>query len=203
MVLDVILKLNDHVEQDHYLGQIAELIGVSIEALRSKMGQKGASPALKRNKAGSITTPQQELEMRKVQEQFLAITLLKPKLRTQLEEITEAMFLGESAKAIWQFLQSNPDFNGDPKTAQQLKKDHDYVKILTLQYEALYKDLDEVELAYQTNRLKVRLIELFIKQQKTQLAEQLRTADEATTERLLTEVKRLDKILQSTMENLS
>lgn len=199
VLLGVISKLDDRVEQDHYLSRIAETIGVSVDALNSKMKQKTDKPALKRNKVVAADTGKQEQEISKAQDQLLAITLLRPKFRKHLEHVHEKMLIGDPAKAVWRFMDRHPDFSGDAKTAQELKSAHDYVKILTLQYEALYKDLDEVELAYQTSRLKVRLIELFIKQQKTNLAEHLRGADEATTGQLLKEVERLDRILQSTL----
>lgn len=71
----------------------------------------------------------------------------------------------------------------------------DYAKILVLQREELYGNVETLELGYEVNRLQARLIEQYIKQRKQQLTAQLDGADEETMRRILTEVKELDTLL--------
>jgi hypothetical protein len=76
----------------------------------------------------------------------------------------------------------------------------EYAKILVLQYEELYGDLDIIELRYEAARLQTRLIENYVKTSKQKLTEQLSAADEATTARILNQVKQLDGLLKQAKE---
>jgi len=87
---------------------------------------------------------------------------------------------------------------GAPRPSSEpasLSKIAEYVTILTLQYEELYSGLEFTELRYEATRLQTRLVEQFVKTQKQNLAAELRDADETASQTLLTEVKRLDALL--------
>src|SRR6185312_194417 len=70
----------------------------------------------------------------------------------------------------------------------------DYVKMMVLQYEQLYQDLEETELGYEANRLTSRIVETYVRTQKQTLASQLAGADEDRTTSLLERVKQLDSL---------
>ena len=71
----------------------------------------------------------------------------------------------------------------------------DYVKMLVLQYEQLYQDLEDTELGYEANRLTTRIVETYVRTQKQTLASHLANADERQTTALLEQVKQLDSLL--------
>ncbi len=76
----------------------------------------------------------------------------------------------------------------------------DYVKMLMLQYEALYQNLDETELDYESKRLQDRLITKYVKQQKDLLSIAMQKADAIEIQKLLNQAKNLDILLNQTKE---
>lgn len=197
LMLAVIEKLTDLVEQDHYVGKIAELIGVSKEALLAKMKQDYASQKkiLRPSKNVSRLIDQQLVERTKLQDHLLALTLLRPELRQYIEPVTAEMLPGEPAKIVLEFLEQNPDYNVSTPD-KRLQSVNDYIKILILQYEELYSDLEAIELHYEASRLQAQLIQQYVKIRKQELANQLIASDEAKTSSLLEEARQLDKLLK-------
>jgi len=78
---------------------------------------------------------------------------------------------------------------------KELKPVAEYVKIIVLQYDELYRGLELTELQYEAARLQARLVEQYVKTKKQALAAQMHQADEATTTALLGEVRELDALL--------
>jgi DNA primase len=198
VLLPVVKGLNDPVEQDHYLGVIADKLETNKEALTAKMAQSGSTlPQRLKQRRQAIELPSRtEVEITKQQDQLLCLALLRPELRTYLDMLTPEMFGAEQSRTLLQFLQTHPDFAGagDSKTAA-LRPLETYVKILSVQYEELYQGLELTELRYEAARLQARLIETYIKNQKQILSAKLRDADEADAQHLLIQVKDLDAIL--------
>jgi len=201
---DVILKvvggLTDPVEQEHYLLQISELIGVSLAALQAKL--QGKTPDVRRKKterSQQIFDKTALVETIKVQDHLLSLLFRQPKLRDILDRLEPDMFISGQASELVVFLKTNPGFSGTDN-AKELQSLAEYAKILLLQYEELYGDLDVIELRYEAARLQARLIEQYVKTKKQKLTEQLSEADEDTTEQLLQQVKQLDMLLKRAKE---
>lgn len=196
VTLAVVRQLPDAVEQEHFLGKIAGIIGVSKEALQSKLRSDSGGSVRKRSKAiqqPSNTQPQDT----KLEDHFLALMLLQPALRTYLDPLTQDMFFRENAKKVYNFLLQNPGFAGDPKEASLLRDISDYVKILGLQFEELYQGIELLELRNEAARLQTRVIEQYVKTKKRPLIEAMREADEPERTRLLSEAKALDELLKN------
>jgi DNA primase len=199
VIMTVVRGLADKVEQDHYIQRLADILYVSREALLTKL--QPAQPAhLKRRLKTSDPLDKTVVEMGKTQDHFLALVLLQPKLRDFLEPITEGMLYSLPAQQLLQFLRDNADFAGDVSTALALEPVADYVKILLLQYEALYQDLEILELRYEAARLQTRLIEQYVKKQKNEISSELKAANEADTSTLLAKAKQLDILLKQLKE---
>jgi DNA primase len=199
VTLAVIRSLNDSVEQDHYMEHIAQLIGVSREALLTKLNQKeaAAKPKLKRPSAELQIPNQVIIDYTKTQNHLLSLLLKQPGQRGILKYLSDDMLLGDDPKALYAFLVKHPDFAGDPATAAKLQPQGDYVKILLLQYEELYDTVEPAELHYEAARLQAKLIEQYVKMQKQGLVHQLQTANEAETNELLEKAKQLDHLLKT------
>jgi DNA primase len=199
IVLRVVRQLPDQVEQDHYIGVIAKRSGVSREALERKLAGGGSEDrrTLKRSKVEPEKPDKNIIERTKTQNHLMALTLMQPALRHYLKPITYDMLLDDSAHQLLRFLQDNPQFSGDPKTAEALRDIADYVKILSLQYEELYQGLELLELRNEAARLQVRLIEQYVKTKKQPLIEAMREAhDETEATKLLEQAKELDQLLK-------
>ncbi len=144
VLLPVVRTLTDAVEQDHYMVAIAKAIGVSREALDTKLevGGKAEQRPLKRAKFAPAPIDRKAVEELKAQDHFLALTLLQPKSRQYLDMMTTDMLFREEAQSLLEFLQKHPDFSGEPATAKELREVADYVRIISLQYEELYHGLE-------------------------------------------------------------
>jgi hypothetical protein len=66
----------------------------------------------------------------------------------------------------------------------------------------LFQDLDEHEARYEANRLRVRLIGMYVKNKKAAITAAFQTADEETTQKLLARAKALDNLLKTSQENI-
>ena len=196
VLLPLVQRLTDSVEQDHYMNAIAAAINVSREALGSKLAtMPGDKSVHKRQYVTPEPLDPKSIEYNKIQDHLLAIMLMQPSLRTQLPLMTSDMMLRPEAQQLLTFLKANPGFSGP--TDRRLKEVGDYVKILGLEYEELYQDVEQVEMELEMARLLSRLVEAYVKHQKQKLSASLETATEVQTASLLEQVKQLDALLKS------
>lgn len=202
IILPVVGKLNDSVEQDHYITKMADLLKISKEALISKVDtiDSKRTTKLKQQKNNPKPLDKNEVEHIKNQDQLLAIALINSKMRIYINPITKEMLIGENAPVVLNFLKTNSDFQGDPLMEKALNNILDYVKMLMLQYEALYQNLDETELDYESKRLQDRLITKYVKLQKDLLSTAMQSADADEIQKLLNQAKNLDILLNQTKE---
>ncbi|HSX23507.1 MAG TPA: hypothetical protein VLE74_00175, partial [Candidatus Saccharimonadales bacterium] len=184
-----------------YVQKLAKITGVRIEALDTKLSGDNAPKRL-RQKSGtrSVQADQIQLEWAKTQDHLLALALMRPDLRDQLELLDPEMLPQDTARTLMEYLQAHPEFDGNLNKAPLLQDIADYVKIVALQYEALFIDLDEHEARYTANRLRIRLIMMFVQAKKAQIAEALHTSDEETSQKLLARAKTLDALLKTSQE---
>lgn len=207
VLLPIVHSLQDSVEQDHYLTDIASIIGISKEALVAKMHKTEASVKRPLKRRKTEVSPEQldkaAIESIKVQDHLLGLALLHPPLREHLRLLQSHMLITHVARDLFVFLQTHPDFSGTAAELKELNQTkpevqslQDYVNILVLQYEELYQGLELIELQYEAARLQARLVEQYVKTEKQKLAIKLEDADEPTTRTLLEQVKQLDLLLK-------
>jgi DNA primase len=213
VLLPVVRGLADAVERDHYLNLIAKTINVSREALEQKFqktaGMNGSNgpdaPARRRRlKVEPAKLNKQAVENQKTQDNFLSLMLMRLTLREFLDLVTPDMLYTDNGRALLDFLQKNPDFDGknSPKALDAVQSLLDYVKIEALLYEELYQGLELNELHDEAARLQARLVEHFVKSQKMKLAEQLETANPAATLDLLGQSKTYDALLHQVLHQM-
>lgn len=200
VILKVVRGLSDPVEQEHYVSEVSHKIGVSREALLTKLQGSKATTTRKRPTPSPKPLDKVTIETVKAQDHFLSLMLRQPKLRDYLQVLDVDMFATGDAKQLFDFLHTYPDFAGS-EDAHELQSLVDYAKILVFQYEELYSDRDIVELRYEAARLQARLIKQYVRNQKQKLTEQLQDADEAATAVLLGRAKELDALLNLAKES--
>jgi len=211
VLLPIIRKLQDSVEQDHYMEAVAKVLGVSRDALDRKLIQQpGRDPVPARKSI--VATPAQvnraSVDYQKTQDHMLALLLLHPTLRDKVTLLTEDMFVAGQAKYLFRYLRKYPAYIGDASDIveglqeKQVQSFQDYAKILVLQHEELYGniDMESIELRYEITRLQARLIEQYIKHEKQNLMLQLGQADQEMTRPLLVRVKELDTLLNKAQQ---
>ncbi len=201
IILKVVSELQDPVEKDHYMSEVAQLIGVSPDALQAKLTQTAAAaPRPKPLKKLKVTPAQLDAifqERQRVQNRLLSMALMHPKVRIiALEPLEEIMMLDDQAIHLLRFLKDHPQFTGDTNQAETLRPIADYVKILSLHYEELYQGLESIELHNEVARLQAHLIESYVKIQKEYLRQKYLTATDEEMKQLLEEDIRLNQLLK-------
>ncbi len=186
-VLKIIARLQDPVEQDHYLQLLSKKIDIGIDALHKKLNTSKA-PVAKRLKQSHAVTDDKSLQERiKLEQHMLAIVYARPGLRGVLAGLPEDIFLQDGAKQLQTLLLEsglNQPAPGD------LNNIADYVKMLLLLSEELYQKPDEAELHYQLEHLLSRLVTEYVKNKKNVLLQNLEDDDTAALEKL----KHLDEL---------
>lgn len=201
IILAVVKTLPDSVEQDHYVKQIAKLIDISPEALRSKLGQqKTFSTPLKRIKTQPMIQAE-DIDRIKAQNQLLAICLIMPETRPVLDVVIAEMLPETHAQKLLVTLKKHSSKN--TLEISKLKDLSEYAKILILLYEETYQGLDALELHYEAARLQSRLVAKYVKIQKDIIASSLRETKGADATELLKKAKKLDVLLNSNKETIN
>ena len=192
-LLPTIRRLRDPVEQEHYLKEIAKLTDTSLEAIRQKFSAApSVQPLFRRPKIEKEAIDVVAVEHQRLQDHFLAMLLLQPKLRWLVKDLKADYFTDAPKQTILEFIRDNPDFKGDPKTANKLHEVSDYVKILSLQFEEIYAQLDFSDLEEQAVSLTRRIIDRYVTAEKEKLAVQMRGTDDE--KKLKTLVKKADAL---------
>jgi DNA primase len=193
-LLPTIRRLSDAVEKEHYLKVIAERTDTSFEAIKAKLDTQPSElvPRLKKPRASFSSLDLAEVEHRRLQDHFLAMLLMQPKLRELSADCNEKYFSADGPRELLKFIKDNPDFNGDPKLATPLQQIGDYVKIITLQFEELYQNMSLDDLREQAINLRRRLIDRYVKIQKHKLAQAMQAA--GTEEEIKVLVQKADKL---------
>jgi len=110
VILNVVRGLDDQVEQEHYLEKVGKLIGVSRDALLSKLKQDPQATRLKPKKTDNKPLDKTSLEMIKIENHLLALALLQPKLREYLTDVKPQMLAEEQAIKLLEFLLAHAEF---------------------------------------------------------------------------------------------
>ncbi len=198
-LLGTIRRLRDPIEQEHYLKKIAKLTDTSLEAVQAKFATSSTPQTiLKRARVNQESIDTVQLEYQRLQDHFLAMILMQPKLRPLIKDYKLEFFSDGPARQVFKFLKANPDFKGDPKIAEQLQANGDYVKIIMLQFEELYQDLPPSDLEEQAAQLKHRLIDRYVKIQKHKLAIAMeRAKDDNELNSLMQKADKLNELIHS------
>ncbi len=213
ILLKVIRELSDSVEQEHYVMVLSELIGVSAEALRTKLDKNApALVPLRKNTVKPAATDVVERELLKTQNHFLAIMLMQPGLRMYLKVITEEIVPQTAAKKLLILLKENPKITyeelmnkisnegGVQERNLTANSVRDFAQIVVLLYEELYQSLELVDLRYEAAQLQARLIRQYVKSKKVEIANKMRA--EGETSELLDEARQLDRMLHEIKEKV-
>lgn len=201
-VLPVVRTVDNEIEKNHYVQHIAKLLQIDVESVKLWLTSKPLSQQtrLKNTKKPSENDDNVSLEARKIGDRLLSLALLLPSMRGYLNELTEHMFAGDESRALFLFLSDHPDSSELSKDVKGLIEIKDYVKIVTLQFEELYSSVDSLELQYEAARLRSRLVELFVKDQKKQIVHSMENANDAATRDYLVLARDLDQLLKRTKE---
>lgn len=182
--LQVINKLTDAVEREHYLQVLAGETGISEGALKEKLSTIGKTDesAKKPLKAVKVerTLPDDNQGLSHIYEDSLmALLVAYPTVRDAARNLSAEVLRGEARQQLLGYLQANPNRMIGEDVPEDLQQIETYVKIVLLTAETRYGEWSDQDRYIEAARL-VRYIQNEIaKQNKKMLEEQLREAEAA------------------------
>ncbi len=195
---DVMLRnirlLQDPVEQNHHMKQVADKIGVHVDALQEKYSE-GQRPTRLKKTVTKESDESQHAHQRAV-DHLLSICLHHVRMREYLQDIKLEMISSNDAQTLYTFLREHPDYAGSPTEIKDLHNIVDYVKIATLIHDELYTGLAAYELRQEAARLQSRVIEDYVKAKKQEIAESLQTASDSESRKLIIKDRKLNSLLK-------
>jgi DNA primase len=198
VMITVIRQLTDSVEQDHFVRKIAKILSVAPEALTSKLNETSAQRTTrKQNTRQPVEIDKYALDLKKIQDKIMALGLMRPGLRDDLATIKAEFLPEEQARTLFDYLLQHPEFDGTLKGVKELKKITEYVKIVSLQYEDLYQDQDDVELKLELKRQMNSLIKQYVKTKNAEISYQLEQAGGEYSPEILQQVNQLNALLKT------
>ncbi|AHB42249.1 DNA primase [Candidatus Saccharibacteria bacterium RAAC3_TM7_1] len=176
-ILAVIRLLEDAVEQEHYLKQVARLTDSSLDAIKQKMSEMGNSAQSKTLKSVKTTPSQldQNEQEQAYQDDLLAALIVAPSSRTHLATFDPLRFTSERRQLLGAWLKKTVTLP-DP-VPEELQSIETYVKIVLLKAETRYEGWGEQEISLEIAKLLRRVEMEYKKQTKEQLIEELRRAE--------------------------
>jgi DNA primase len=170
VLLATIAKLEDQVEQDHYLLKLAEVTEVSENAIRTKLQVE-------------VVTSDATL----YEDQLLSLAVSYPLTRRFLQtETGRLIFNTPERQRVYEYLETNPHVSLTDTIPEDLKDVEDYVKILLFKAEELYAAFDANERLRELRDLVHRLTTEYQKQNLSSLIREAEVAgdDEKVAELL-------------------
>ncbi len=172
----VIRSLHDSVEQEHYLQLIASRTGTSFEGLQDKLAgvidEQTDKPLKKAVQTVEPVKPDSEMR----QDSLLAVAAVEPSAREVLRDLPIDMFSGPARQALFEYLKQNREVVSE--TPSSLKNYNDSVKIILFKADTRYGQWSDKDRYFEAARLVRQLITEHKQQQKQQLTDALRIAED-------------------------
>ncbi|MEK9196515.1 MAG: toprim domain-containing protein, partial [Patescibacteria group bacterium] len=161
-IVDVLRRLKDPIEQEHYLEVVSEESGISVSALKAKLSQTAdmeKERPLKAVKGEPAIDDKQNLDLIRSIDQLLSMMFFMPGTRRFIADLSEDVLKNPAQKAVFAFLEENPTIEPGLVTSKitdykELSEYENYVKILAVNFEELFQDIETLELQYEAERLK-------------------------------------------------
>lgn len=189
--LDLVSKLLDPVEKEHYIRHIAKILDTSVSSITEKLSsidnQEDQSVHLKK-----ISQPKEveNVPAHQVnQDKLLSIGVYDPKVRGLLIEIHSSDLETEEQQLVLQYLKTNPDVDLQGDIPAPLRDLETYVKILLLRADERYKQWNDIDRYDETARL-VKLVKQNARERNKQhLIKDLKLAEQQGNEQKVTDLQ--------------
>ncbi|MEX0919725.1 MAG: DNA primase [Candidatus Saccharimonadales bacterium] len=195
-----LLKIKDAVEKEHYINQVADLVGVAPSAITDKLS--ATQPTIKKMKSVSEEARTENIvhdDIKTVLGALLSLTTTYADTRSALSDIKKD-HLPEELLPLIQWLNKHEEEIADVQLPKSLQSLDNYVKILLLKGEEIYGSWNGVDRQVEAFSLTHRLEELQNKRYKQQLSQDIAAAEAAgdtnLRQKLLKEYQQANKSSQ-------
>jgi len=192
--MNILMRINDPVEKEHYLQVLVQKTGTSLDALNGRLSQfeQPDEPHLKQVKAAQNSTKDRYA----YQDYLLALMSLDVAVHDSAKKLTAVEFEGEERQRLFQYLLDHPAGITE-NVPEELKDIETYVKIVLFKAETRYVGLDGQDRLFEAVSLVRQTKEQKRKQTKQDLTTALRDAEanhnESEVERLRSQLNELIK----------
>lgn len=176
--LEVIARLSDPIEQEHYVREIASKLNVRISTVQSKLDALiNKVPPKKKIKVEPITKEEaKKMTVNAYQDQLLGLNLMFADVRTSLRDLEAVNFEGEVRQKVADFIIKN-EHSSFTKVPKELLDVSDYVKIILFKTEELYGDWSSTDRTIESIGLAQRLKRTHTQKRKELLSESIKRAE--------------------------
>lgn len=189
-VLQLLQKVADPVERDHYLQLVAAKTSSSLEALNERLDQlKTPVKRLKPVKKADIAPEQYAHE-----DYFLALLAIETAVHDVARQLEVEEFHGDERRMLFRYLRDDPKQIRAESLPVSLHEIETYVKIVLFKAENRYENLDSQDRIVEAVSLVHQIKEQHSRHKKQQLLEMLREAEQRHDE---SEVIRLQQELNT------
>lgn len=193
--LEIIKKLYDPIEQEHYIKKIAEYSESSVEVLMNKLAGIGNDQDIEAPKKEMKITESNKDE-HSYQDNLLAIAMIDTAIHELFKNVSHEYFEGNDRQGVVKYLveYGGKTFKDTPKELQN----HDtYVNILMLKADARYADWNDQDRYFEAARLLRQVTNEHRQKQKNILTEELREAERLGDDALANEIRsRLNNLIK-------
>lgn len=186
-LIEIMKRLKDPVETDHYLGVVAVKLGVSSDSLAAKLKSAKTKSSVPKKRAIKASSTDSQPPALTYIDTFLGLLMLYPDTRDALSKLSNVTLVIPEQQALLGALRDQPKLK-----ASDLPELENYVKIIMFRAEEFYggsTSSARLADAMQTAR---RIAHETKKQQTAELAARLRdaadTADDSSYDALLKQV---------------
>jgi len=175
--LNLLRQLENPIEQEHYLRQVSEKTGTTLETLQSRMAQleaqstpaRALKPVLGSAPIAEVQNPQQD--------HLLALLCFGNDIRDVAMELSVDAFDGEARQALFRYLVTHSEGLSLESVPPELQEFEVYVKIVQLKAETRYNEHTAQERMNEASHLVGQIKQQHLKQKKLALTSLLRDAE--------------------------
>lgn len=193
-VLLIIARMQDPVEQSHYIKKTSEILGVNERALQKKLNGLVVGSSKKKPIHTKALDAPNEYEM--IQDDLLALGAIFGDTRTVVADISVDYFENDDRRALMAYIIEHRDEKGS-FSAKDLPIDENYAKIVIFKAEQLYGELTSQSRIEVADKLKSRMLAQYFKKQQRLLTRQIEFAEQEgdlkLTQKLLKDYQQLLK----------
>lgn len=175
--LELVGRLSDPVERDHYLGVIANMTATSLQAVEQKFARlKSDAAPTKALKPVQAERSQPLDATYNYQDDLLALAASEPTAQELLKDLDINLLAGDNRQALARYMAANHGRVVD-SVPESLQSYDEYVKMVLFRAEARYADLGERDRYFETARLIRHVEHEHKKQTRDTLVAKLRQAE--------------------------
>lgn len=175
---EVLQKLNDPVEQEHYVQKVAEMVGVAPSAVIQKLSKLRSQSSKSRKPAPAKQAKPEHDDTDVVANALLCLAAAYPDTRGALKEVVTE-HLSPDKQTVVGYLRQNDAPLDTENIPEELQSTVNYVKILMLKGEEEYGSWASLDRQVEAFSLVHRLNKLQTKRYKQHLSQQIAAAEAA------------------------